>query len=188
MFIIHTVLVFMAIGASLCTVTGSPMTIRNPTTSISRIQSDRQLWSSVDSTLTQTRDSGKPILKARVLGPVPLPNHWNLAVDSVRWLIPSEPAVVALENLFVALELHASTFQNQISGVPLLVFNLGDLELNFFSALKHIPWSLVQNVALLGQAMTERGFAGFFRARATHLSGITVFISLHLTGAIPPAN
>ena len=119
-------------------------------------------------------------LNLRALGPIPIPNHWTIAIDSITAIVPNAPAIAILADFYAAVEAHAATVQNQLTDTAALVFQHGVLALDFECGFGQIPWSLVHNFALLMQEVTGRGLVGFYQARATHISGFTVFIGLQL--------
>ena len=85
-----------------------------------------------------------------------------------------------LAGFYNVIEAHATARVAQLTQLPAVAFQMGDMELVFHAAIGNIPWSFVQNFAVLMQAVTARGMAGFFEARATHLSGVVVFVTLRL--------
>ena len=133
-----------------------------------------------ESILPGARNPEASRLQPRVLGTLSIPNHWTVALDSFSSFVGGVPAFDVLADFYAAIEAHAAALQTQLTQLPAVAFQLGDFELVFFSAIGNVPWSLVQNFAVLMQAMTARGIAGFFQARAVHLSGVTVFVDLRL--------
>lgn len=125
-------------------------------------------------------NSPNPRLNPRTIAAVQLSDHWILALESYQWFIPSQPAIPFMANFYQALEETAALLVNQVSERPRLVLHSGDMNLQFCSLFSNIPWSLVLHFATFMRAMTDRGFAGFYRARAMHRSGIVVFITLYI--------
>ncbi|CAF9922314.1 MAG: hypothetical protein HETSPECPRED_005036 [Heterodermia speciosa] len=121
-----------------------------------------------------------PHLKPRVLGTLAIENHWTVALDTFNSFPNDAPATEILMGFYAAIEAHASALQTQLTQLPAVSFQLGEVELVFFSAIGNVPWSFVRNFAVLMQAVTARGIAGFFKARGVHLSGVTVFVDLRL--------
>ncbi|KAL8786374.1 MAG: hypothetical protein Q9195_008239 [Heterodermia aff. obscurata] len=119
-------------------------------------------------------------LAPRVIGTLPIPNHWTVALDTFNSFLTNAPAPAILLEFFSAIEAHASGLPAQVTQLPAVSFQLGDIELVFFGTIGNVPWSFVRNFAVLMQAMTARGVAGFFEARGVHLSGVTVFVHFRL--------
>ena len=118
-------------------------------------------------------------LLPRVIISFQMANHWQLAVDSFELLPPAGGlAVEVFRGFYDAVEAHALTFQEQFTTDPVTSFAAGDLRIDFYCALGHIPWPFIRAFAVLMRMYTERGWTGFFEARATHLSGVSVFIRL----------
>ena len=139
-----------------------------------------QPWAKLESRPIEKSDPAASLLEPRVLGTLPLPNHWTVALESYTTFLNGAVAIDLLEAFFAAIEAHASARQNQLTQLPAVSFQLGGIEVVFYSAVGNVPWSLVQNFAVLMQAVTRRGISGFFQARATHLSGVVVFVDLRL--------
>ena len=143
-------------------------------------QDDSQPWARLESNLIEKRDPETSLLEPRAIGTLPMPNHWTVALESFTAFLDGAPATDALVGYFAAIEAHALALSNQLTQLPAVSFQLGDIELVFFSAIGNVPWSFVRNFAVLMQALTLRGTSGFFQARATHLSGVTVFVDMRL--------
>ena len=121
-----------------------------------------------------------PHLTPRTIGAVQLTDHWILALESYQWFIPSQPALPFMANFYQALEDNAALRIDQVSELPQMILHAGGMNLQFCALFGGIPWSLIFHFATLMRAMTDRGFAGFYRARAVHRSGIIVFITLYI--------
>ena len=139
-----------------------------------------QPWAKLESSAIEKSDPAASLLEPRVIGTLPLPNHWTVALESYTAFLNGAIAMDLLTGFFAAIEAHASARQNQLTQLPAVSFQLGDIEVVFYSAIGTVPWSFVQNFAVLMQAVTMRGLHGFFQARATHLSGVVVFVDLRL--------
>lgn len=144
------------------------------------LQDGRHPWEQFESNLIEARNLQLSLLEPRVIGTLPIPNHWTVALDSFNSFLDGAPAFDVFANFYAAIEAHAAALQTQVTQLPAVAFQLGDIELVFFSAIGNVPWSLVQNFAVLMQGVNARGIAGFFQARAVHLSGVTVFVDLRL--------
>lgn len=121
-------------------------------------------------------------LLPRVIINLPVGNHWQLAVDTFHLALPAGGGLAAevLIQFYQDMEAHALLFREQYTTAPLTSFAIGNLRLDFYCALGHIPWPFIRSFAALMRTYSERGWVGLFKAQATHLSGVSVFIRLHL--------
>lgn len=119
-------------------------------------------------------------LNPRTIGAIQLADHWILALESYQSFIPSAPAIPFMADFYQALEANAAILTHQATELPRLIVNSGGMNLQFRCLFGGIPWSLIYHFATFMRAMTDRGFAGFYRARAIHQSGIVVFITLYV--------
>ena len=119
-------------------------------------------------------------LAPRFLINIALHNHWQLTVESFEIFLAGAPTPIILTDFYAAMEAHALTFQNQFTTAPQTSFVVDNLRLDFYCAIGHIPWPFIRNFARLMRMYSERGWTGLFKARATHLSGVNIFIRLSL--------
>ena len=130
-------------------------------------------------TPTNLPNPQNPHLTPRTIA-IQLSDHWILTLESYQWFFPPQPAIPFMADFYAALEANAAMLMDQVSELPRLILHSGGMNLQFRCLFGRIPWSLILHFATFMRAMTERGFAGFYRARALHRSGIVVFITLYV--------